>query len=601
MSVYKIPTPKPNLSRNGFDLSSRRVFSTSAGELLPVGVWEVNPSEHFRISVQDLVRTQPLNTAAFARCKEYYHFFFVPYSALWRYSDEFFTGVKNMDSSVRRGLAKKDEKGGNLGYDWVPSHCPVFDFDSVHSYLHSISSVNQKFDALGYPFHLGAFKLLNLLGYGVTSRGNIVDIQSSSENFDHRSDDVFGNGSHSSPFAYSNNTVLTGVKFNPFRLLAYQRIYNDFYRNQQWEKPDVESFNVDFCADDSLLEIPLEVAAKSLTMRYRQWNKDNVTSAIPTPNYSDGIFNVPFYYGEGDGYGSVSVSHSSSSGGSVFFNTASADGFSPNDLRAVFALDKMLEATRRANGLDYSSQIAAHFGFNVPDSRKPMARYIGGFDNSISIGEVIATAAGSAGNSPSAKSVVGQVTGKGIGSLNSRPVDFDVKEHGIIMCIHSVVPQPDYNSFFVDSFNRKVNREDYFQPEFQNLGYVPLQGSDLVFMNHSSSSSDSQSVNNSIVGYLPRYVEYKSARDVVFGEFQSGMSLSAWTSPRWDFLNFIYKSDSSSRVELTASNFMVDPSILDNIFAVNYDGSSSTDQFLVNSYFDVKAVRPMSITGLSPI
>jgi hypothetical protein len=256
----------------------------------------------------------------------------------------------------------------------------------------------------------------------------------------------------------------------------------------------------------------------------------------------------------------------------------------------------MLEATRRAHGLDYQSQIAAHFGFDVPESRKPMAHFIGGFDNAISIGEVIATASGTAGDS---HSVVGQVTGKGIGSLNSHAIEFTSKEHGIIMCIHSIVPQPDYNAIFVDPFNTKLNREDYFQPEFQDLGYVPLKSSDLAFF-RSDTPSNSREVNNKVLGYVPRYHEYKTARDVVFGDFMTGLSLNAWTTPRWDFINY-KKADNKVSVDLSASNFMIDPGIMDNIFAVGYDGGSSTDQFLVNSYFNVKAVRPMSVTGLSSL
>ena len=102
MSTFKLPTPSPTLPRNGFDLSTRRVFTAPAGALLPVLTQEVNPGEHFSISVQDLVRTQPLNTAAFARCKEYYHFFFVPYKSLWSSSDRFFTGVTNGDSTYMK-------------------------------------------------------------------------------------------------------------------------------------------------------------------------------------------------------------------------------------------------------------------------------------------------------------------------------------------------------------------------------------------------------------------------------------------------------------------------------------------------------------------
>ena len=46
---------------------------------------------------------------------------------------------------------------------------------------------------------------------------------------------------------------------------------------------------------------------------------------------------------------------------------------------------------------------------------------------------------------------------------------------------------------------------------------------------------------------------------------------------------------------------MIDPGIMDTIFSVGFNGDSVTDQFLVNSYFNVKAVRPMSVTGLSSL
>lgn len=46
---------------------------------------------------------------------------------------------------------------------------------------------------------------------------------------------------------------------------------------------------------------------------------------------------------------------------------------------------------------------------------------------------------------------------------------------------------------------------------------------------------------------------------------------------------------------------MIDPKVLDSVFSVAYDGHPKFDQFLVNSFFNIKAVRPMSVTGLSLI
>lgn len=126
MGLFKLPSPHPNLSRNGYDLSSRKVFSAPAGALLPIGVWECNPTEKFSFKVDDFVRTQPLNTAAFARCKEYYHFFFVPYRALWQHSDKFFTGVTNGDRMFDRPSFLNQLKGDEGNF--VPSSMPSFYF-----------------------------------------------------------------------------------------------------------------------------------------------------------------------------------------------------------------------------------------------------------------------------------------------------------------------------------------------------------------------------------------------------------------------------------------------------------------------------------------
>lgn len=580
MSSFKLPTPHPTLSRNGFDLSSRRIFSAPAGALLPVLTQEVNPGEHFSISVQDLVRTQPLNTAAFARCKEYYHFFFVPYRALWSSSDRFFTGVTNGDRSYKSfnelkgdisNLSKAPNIVPNFDLGWLVHFMKTRDTD-LPNFLntHGIDpSYNRPFkDALGFKYDDGVYRLLNLLEFGVRSDGKFYDVKTKKY--------VDYNG--------GNDKTL----FSMFRPLAYQRIYNDFYRNQQWEKSDPTCFNVDYLFKGGT--VSLDVALSSFQLRYRYWQKDWLTSALPSVLYNEGIFHLPTYTNGFLSGTELSVEFVNSRHNVNSIPAGSVSGITTvADIKASFALEKMLEATRRANGLDYSSQIAAHYGFKVPESRRDCAQFIGGFDNTVGISEVISTANGTAvdpNTKASSSSVAGQMFGKGIGSMNSGKINFDVKEHGLIMCIYSIAPQVDYNAEFMNPFNRKLNRMDYFQPEFQNLGLQPILQSDLGYTNDSKT-------NNSILGYTSRYAEYKTSRDVVFGEFQSGGSLSAWTTPRKT--TYTFREDNTTYLSL--SNFLVDPNVLSPIFSLQYDGTPKTDQFMINSYFDIKAVRPMSVVG----
>ena len=255
--------------------------------------------------------------------------------------------------------------------------------------------------------------------------------------------------------------------------------------------------------------------------------------------------------------------------------------------------------------MDYSSQIEAHFGFKVPESRAGEARFLGGFDNSIAISEVTSNS----DTLDNGGSSLGDVAGKGIGMLSSGPISFDVKEHGIIMCIYSVAPQTEYNASYLDPFNRKLKREEFFQPEFADLGYQPVLSSDLMMSvrdpDYEPSASDTAAgypkdtadANNRLLGWQVRYNEYKTARDLVFGDFESGQSLSYWCSPRFDF-GFDGKAVGkvSVRSPWSPAHFYINPGLLNSIFNVS---ATFSDHFLVNSFFDVKAVRPMSVSGLS--
>lgn len=603
MGLFKLPSPHPNLSRNGYDLSSRRVFSAPAGALLPIGVWECNPTEKFSFKVDDFVRTQPLNTAAFARCKEYYHFFFVPYRALWQHSDKFFTGVTNGDRMFDRPSFLNQLRGDEGNF--VPSSMPSFYLDELHRLLISkdaelsreatsltrvpgmlfktggvdfsdkIEKSKVEFgklnlsekDSLGYSYTYGAFRLLHMLGYGIDDKGRVFY----PEIFEKAPEDL-------DPMAKALTYFIPHNLANPFRLLGYQRIYNDFYRNQLWEKPVPYTFNVDWCNSNVKLNLSAAEIYQCCQLRYRHWTKDFYTGVYPTASYNEGIFNLPNYTNSNANINKSNDGVSAASSGII----------STSDIRAMFALEKMLERTRAANGLDYSNQIAAHYGFKVPESRRDVAQFIGGVDNTIVINEVMSTANSSIDGTSKTGSVVGQVFGKGIGTMSSGRIDFEAKEHGMIFCIYSISPQVDYDARQFDPFNRKFKREDYFQPEFENLGYQPLIQSDVCF---GGSPAKPLEFGNDILGYTPRFSEYKTSRDMLYNEFMTGGSLNAWTTPRNNY--------TKNKKGLTVPDLLIDPNVLYPIFGLKYNGKSDTDQFLINSYFDVKAVRPMAVNNQS--
>ena len=104
MSALHNPTHNP--SKHPFDLSHRKIFTAKAGELLPILCEEVIPNDYFEIDTASLIRScQPLQTAAFMRCKVCFDFFFVPSTAIWSNFNAFYTQRQQQTSSLLKDSA----------------------------------------------------------------------------------------------------------------------------------------------------------------------------------------------------------------------------------------------------------------------------------------------------------------------------------------------------------------------------------------------------------------------------------------------------------------------------------------------------------------
>ncbi len=566
-SVFSQKKSQVNLQRNAFDLSHSDIFSIAPGMLLPIHVSEVNPNEHFVITPANYVRTMPLNSAAFTRLKQHIEFFFVPMRTLCRQFNQFIVGTDYKISDMSQLNVYK-------------SSLPMFDIVSTARDL--LPYLNTAQNIFGLSRIRDNLRLFDMLGYGLNS-SNISSI---------------GNASYKGTFLV-----------NPLRLLAYQKVYFDHYRNPLYELNDPSSYNI-----DSLFgKATVSRNANWLLLRYRNWNKDYFTSVSPSFQGADYLtdpidmsnvlkllenagdntgnfvpsttteFNWNGQQGQGDGMmGALRAFHSDGLRVGIF-NLA--------NLRAAYALDKLYRISIAAGDGDYGSQIKAHYGFNaVHDDWK--SQFIGGCSAPIQISEVITTAT-TTNNSNTMIGAVGDIKGKGV-SLNQGTFTFDSREHGIIIGLLSIVPEADYQSSMLDRFNSKSNREDYFQPEFQDLGKQPVTSMELSFRYRQFTSSQETTLPNNIIGFNNRYMEYKTAVNKVHGVFNTSGSLSAWASPR---NNPLFEDNTTTTLQLNNTTLKVDPRILNPIMLVEYDGTEDSDPFICDSHVTVQAIRPMSVSG----
>lgn len=574
-NIMSLKSIRNKPSRNGFDLSFKKNFTAKAGELLPVMVKEVLPGDTFKINLKAFTRTQPVNTAAFARIREYYDFFFVPYDLLWNKSNTVLTQMyDNPQHSVSLDPTKNFVLNGEM---------PYFSSSQISRYLYYLNNdaslTNYKTNYFGYNRVNCSVKLLEYLGYG---------------NFE----SYLSNSWESAP-------LMANLNQNIFGLLAYQKIYSDFYRDSQWERISPSTFNVDYMDGsnmnlDGTLGIPFYQNYNFFDLRYCNWQKDLFHGVLPHQQYGEtSVASItPNITGK------LTLSHFSTVGSSP----TTASGIATKNLpafdtvgdlsilvlRQAEFLQKWKEITQSGNK-DYKDQLEKHWGVSVGDGFSELCTYLGGVSSSIDINEVV--------NTNITGSAAADIAGKGVGVANGE-INFNSNgRYGLIMCIYHCLPLLDYTTDMLDPAFLKVNSTDYAIPEFDRVG---MQSMPLVqLMNPLQSFADASGL---VLGYVPRYIDYKTAVDQSVGGFKRTLNSWVISYGNESVKNQVTLPDDALPVEpsepvpsvapMNFTFFKVNPNCLNPIFAVETNSDMSTDQFLCSSFFDVKAVRNLDTDGL---
>ena len=248
-----------NVHRSGFDLSRRNCFTAKVGEILPVMCEEVLPGDKWRINMREFMRTAPLQTASFGRVRQYYDFYFVPYSLLWDKFESWIVQTKNAFHA--QSLIKPADEFPTQPYFTFQEYLDILsDMRSKPDSYYNDTSVDFD-DSDGSFVAYGASKLMAYLNYPVSeSRGMTSD------------------------FA-----------MNPFPLLAYQKIYQDYFRFSQWEDAAPWTCNLDYILTKDRLKWDMQdiknYTTSSLptmfTLRYCNLDKDYFNGLLPSPQYGD--------------------------------------------------------------------------------------------------------------------------------------------------------------------------------------------------------------------------------------------------------------------------------------------------------------------------
>lgn len=565
-----------NVHRSSFDLSSKKLFTAKVGEILPC-YWQIAiPGNKYRISSDWFTRTVPVNTAAYTRIKEYYDFYAVPLRLISRALPQAFTQMSDYMTSANSGVSNTK----------MLTSVPNTSLLQISNTLAlAVGSGSDLLDDAGLPFSYGSCKILDLLGYGSFLASDNVSKKAIVKSY-LGLDDV---SDADNPLVYKSSQVV-----NLLPLLAYQKVYFDFFSNSQWEKHLAYSYNVDYWDGTS----QLTVVPDMLELRYANYPKDYFMGMLPSSQYGSVAFLSPLDSSlptnvvlarATDGVSNSSVRNVS--GGNTVqttsTNSTSSDrllrvntDLSALSVRATEYLQRWKEVVQFSSK-DYSDQMAAQFGIKAPEYMGNHAHYIGGWSSVININEVLNT-------NLTANDSQAVIAGKGVGSNSGHTITYDCgAEHQVIICVYHAVPLVDWNLTGQNPQLTVSSITDFPQPAFDQLGMQPVPALNLQ-------NNPSRTVSGSL-GYNLRYWQWKSSIDTVHAGFRSGMAYQSWSAPidGWDVL--------TSSGSWSYQSMKVRPQQLNSIFEPQVSGhncSVAYDQLLCNVNFQVYAVQNLDRNGL---
>lgn len=309
---------------------------------------------------------------------------------------------------------------------------------------------------------------------------------------------------------------------------AYQKIYDDYYRDQNLITALVAPGDYMLSSGS---QDPNAIMLNAI--RKRAWEHDYFTACLPFAQKGASV-TIPLTGSD------VEVFSNQAAGGAAINTTPASTvalGFSPsdnasipanalyadtstmtgtatmNDLRRAEALQKWLEANARG-GTRYTEHIKHMFGVFSSDKRLQRPEYITGTKSPIVISEVLNTTG-------TTELPQGNMSGHGIGVTSGYQGSYFCEEHGYIIGIMSVVPKTAYYQGMPRHFMR-FSPLDYAWTQFANIGEQEVNNSEIY--------AYVPATQEGTFGYLPRYSEYKYMPSRACGDFQS--TLDFWTMTR---------------------------------------------------------------------
>ena len=529
--------PKADIPRSSFDCQSTHKTTFDAGYLVPVYVDEVLPGDTFK-----------LNMTAFARLATPLYpimdnmvldsfFFFVPNRLIW--------------SNWQKFMGQQTNPGDSISYVVPQQVSPAsgYTIGSLQDYmgLPTVGQVSSGQTVSHCAFWPRAYNLIWNEWFRDENLQNSVTVDT-------------GDG----PDTVSNYTLLRRGKRKDY-----------FTSSLPWPQKGASvalplGTKAPVYGTDSTLQFTDSSTVSSLAYRASTGSpflsttvglSTGVVGASASPSYTSNI-----------GMGLVKSGDSG-----LYADLSTATAATINQLRQSFQIQKLLERDARG-GTRYTEIIRAHFGVISPDARLQRPEYIGGGSTPININPIAQT---SGTNASGTTTPMGTLAAMGTALAHNHGFTQSFTEHGVILGLVSVRADLTYQQGLSRMWSRST-RYDFYFPAFATLGEQAVLNKEIYVTGNTT--------DNDVFGYQERWAEYRYYPSRISSLFRS---TAAGTIDGW------HLAEKFTSLPTLSDTFIKSTPPVSRVVAVG--SAANGQQFIFDSFFDVKKARPMpmySVPGL---
>ena len=510
---------------------------------VPILCEPVYPGDRFRIGLTYQMQLAPMMNPVYDSLEVNFEAFFVPYRIIDPMFKEFWTGYNEYDQMTPTDIAPLTITRFFLGAGSTDGGISTWE------------------KGLNNPIGIGS--LFDFLGYQFSSH--------------------FTNGLPVVPAA-SSSQVAYDLNINAYPFIAYARIYDDWYRNERTQPAllynyynqreySFRSFEYEYRYENGEFS-KVGLAGPDIRLFSRNYKRDRFTTALPEPVIG-GDVHIP-------------VNNALNATEPVIENTmnnavivgSDGNGYNLNTL-ALGTIEQLKFAFKEYsyrmkdtyNGNRYVESIDSHFGIRVPDSTLQRSLYLGSARDYVNFGEVYQT---SSGDGNAAQGALGDYAGRGMASGSEFLFDEEFYEPGLVMILMCVTPMNRYFQGVKRLFTR-FDRDDYFSPEYQNIGDDFIRNDELY-------NDPSSAIGANAFGFNSRWIELKTRYNELHGDFANTNGNNPLN--RWNF------SRSFGATPTISSEF----SRIEPINKPFFDSDKRNDNYFVDIAFNFDALRPVLAT-----